>query len=333
MEELPIASSPNTPNWSENFAVAGFDPEAGLELFLHIGRWRRDLNLWREVVAIALPDGSVLVHRGIGNARSTSRGPGGTNFQLEVIDADRAAMELRYHGSARRVSEEELFEHNLEEGPHYRLVFNLSYVGVAPKWDISKVGHKTAFMGAGHIEQIGRLTGFIEVGNEHFNYDTLVNRDHSRGPRVFDSNIRHSWLQGYLSDGLMFQLYEAEVTGKVGPAYSEANVVDHGVAHSATVTIRDKLPFNDNRGLIRTPVRIRFDYSDKTFEVTATEFVRTISLQSTSPNDMYLGRRQVGDVQNTTVVEQGVRYRTDDGREGYGHMERLVPGKLLVDPA
>jgi len=332
MEELPIAIIPDVTNWSENFAFAGFDPDAGIELFCHIGRWRRDLNLWREVVSIALPDGSILVHRGIGDARATPRGPGGSNLQIEIIDPDRASMEVRFYGSARRVPEAELFERNLEESPHYRLRFNLSYVGVAPKWDLSKVGHQSEFMGAGHVEQMGRLSGVIELGERRFNYDTLINRDHSRGPRVFDSNIRHSWLQGYLNDGLMFQLYEAEVTGKVGPAYSEANVVENGVPCDAKVTILDKLPFNNNRDLIRAPVRIHFEYSNKSLEVTATEFVRTISMQSTSPNDMYLGRRQVDDAQNTTVVEQGVRYRSADGRTGYGHMERLVPGKLLVDP-
>jgi hypothetical protein len=241
-------------------------------------------------------------------------------------------MRLGFLGSARRVPEAVLFEGPLADDPHYRLAFDLEYEAIAPVWDISKVGHKTEFMGAGHVEQFGRLRGTIRLDRESFSYDTLINRDHSRGPRVFDSNIRHSWLQGYLDDGLMFQLYEAEIAGTVGPAYSEANVVEHGVAHDAKVTIHDKLPFANNRGLIKSPVRMRIAYADKALDVTATEFVRTISMQSTSPNDMYLGRRQIDALQNTTVIEQAVRYEAADGRRGYGHMERLVPGKLLVDP-
>ena len=332
MEEYPIASIPETPHWSENFAFAGFDPSADIDLFCHIGRWRRDLTLWREVITIALPDGTVLVHRGIGNALASPRGPGGGNFAVEVTNSTKASIRLRYRGGARRVSETELFEGPLMEGPHHLLAFDLSYEGVAPVWDISKVGDKTEFMGAGHIEQFGQLSGFIELDDERFEYDTLVNRDHSRGPRVIDTNIRHSWLQGYLDDGLMFQLYEAEVTGKVGPAYSEVNVVENGLPCAARATIHDKLPFTNNRGLIHTPVRFHIDYGGKSLEITATEFVHTISTQPSSPNDMYVGRRQVGEIQNTTVLEQGVRYTTADGRRGYGHMERLVPGKLLVDP-
>jgi hypothetical protein len=333
LEEFPIAKIPEIAHWSENFAFAGFDPEAGIEFFSHIGRWRRDLTLWREVVTVALPDGTVLVHRGIGNARATPRGPGGSNFQVEVTDPDKASIRLRFHGGVRRVAEAALFEEPLLEGPYFRLAFDLAYEGVAPIWDLSRVGHQSEFMGAGHVEQFGRLTGTIELDGERFAYDSVINRDHSRGPRVFDSNIRHNWLQGYLEDGVMFQLYEAEVTGKTGPAYSEVNVVENGIAHSGRVTIHDKLPFTENRGLVKTPVRMTIGYADKSIEVTATEFPRTISIQSTSPNDMYVGRRQVDAVQNTTVVEQAVRYVTADGRKGYGHMERLVPGKLLVDPA
>jgi hypothetical protein len=328
LEEFPSAIIPDTPNWSENFAFAGFDPESGIELFCHIGRWRRDLTLWREIVTIALPDGTVAFHRGIGNARATPRGPGGGNFQIEVVDPDKASMRLRYHGSARLVPEDVLFEDALTDGPHFRLAFDLAFEGVAPKWDISKAGHKTEFMGAGHVEQFGRLTGVIELADQCFKYNTLVNRDHSRGPRVFDSNIRHNWLQGYLEDGTMFQLYEAEIAGKTGPAYSEVNVVENGVAHAGSVTLHDKLPFTDNRRLSKAPSRFTIRYADKVLDVTATE-----SIQSTSPNDMYIGRRQIDDMQNTTVLEQGVRYQTSDGRHGYGHVERLVPGKLLVDPA
>ena len=66
MEVLPIATISETPHWSENLAFAGFDPTAGIDLLLHIGRRRRDLTMWREVITIALPDGTVLVHRGIG---------------------------------------------------------------------------------------------------------------------------------------------------------------------------------------------------------------------------------------------------------------------------
>jgi hypothetical protein len=333
LEEYPIAKIPDTPTWSENFAFAGFDPKAGIEFFCHIGRWRRDVTLWREVVTVALPDGTVLVHRAIGNALATPTGPGGSNFSVQVVDPHKATFRLRFLGGVRRVSETELFEGPLLDGPHFRLSFDLAYDAAAPLWDISKVGDKSEFMGSGHVEQFGRLTGTIELEKERYEINTLANRDHSRGPRVFDSNIRHNWLQGYLDDGLMFQFYEAEVTGKVGPAYSEANVVVNGIAHSAKATIHDKLPFTENRHLSKAPVRFTLEYDGKVLDVTATDFVRTISIQSTSPNDMYVGRRQLDELQNTTVLEQGVLYKTPDGRKGFGHYERLVPGKLLVDPA
>ncbi len=332
MEEYPIASLPETPTWSENFAYACFDPAASISFFCHIGRWRRDLNLWREVVTIALPDGTVLVHRTIGNALASPEGPGGTNFSVRISAAE-SQFRLRFLGGVRRVSETELFEGPLRDGPHYRLEFEVDFNGIAPVWDISAVGHKTDFMGAGHVEQFGRFTGTIMVGEERYEIDTIGNRDHSRGPRVFDSNLRHNWLHGVLDDGTMFQLYEAEIAGRDGAAYAEANVVRESVPKKAIATIHDKLPFTENRSLIRNPVRLSIDDGRGRIDVTAERFVRLISLQSTSPNDMYVGRRQEDEAQNTTVSEQGVLFRTSDDRTGYGHIERLVPGKLLVDPA
>lgn len=332
MEDYPIAAIPDVPNWSENFAFVCFDPKAGIGFFTHIGRWRRDLALWREIVAVALPDGTVLVHRGIGNAFATPEGPGGSNFSVHV-DKPGERFALSFLGAARRVAEEVLFEGPLRDGPHFRLQFDVTFEGAAPPWDLSAAGHKTDFVGAGHVEQFGRFTGTIRLDGESWRIDTIGNRDHSRGPRVFDSNIRHSWLHGVLDDGTMFQLYEAEIAGREGVAYAEANVVIGGIARKATATIHDKLPFTENRGLVKRPVRISIAYEGGGLDLTATDYVRTISIQSTSPNDMYLGRRQEDEAQNTTVVEQGVLYRSVDGRNGFGHMERLVPGKLLVDPA
>lgn len=332
MDEYPIPAVPDVANWSENFAYAFFDPALELSFFCHIGRWRRDLSLWREIVTIALPDGTVLVHRAIGNALASTKGPGATNLSVR-IDADRSLFQLGFLGGVRRVDEERLYEQPLCEGPHFRLAFDITFQGIVPVWDISKMGETTDFVGVGHVEQFGHFTGTIAIGSEQYAVDTVGNRDHSRGPRVFDSNIRHSWLHGVLEDGTMFQLYQGEIAGHDGVAYAEANVVRDGVARSASAVIHDKLPFTDNRGLIRDPVRLTIDDGRGAIDVTAERFVRTISTQASSPNDVYVGRRQEDDVQNNAVVEQGVYYRTAEGLSGYGHMERLVPGKLLVDPA
>jgi hypothetical protein len=43
---------PDLPNWSENYCLAAFDPGCGVGLWLHMGRWRKDLTMWREIVTI-----------------------------------------------------------------------------------------------------------------------------------------------------------------------------------------------------------------------------------------------------------------------------------------
>ncbi|HET8613767.1 MAG TPA: hypothetical protein VFL92_13470 [Sphingomonas sp.] len=333
MEEYPIAKIPDTAHWSENFAYACFDAQTNIGLFCHIGRWRRDPNLWREVVTVALPDRTVLVHRAIGNALATQSGPGGSNLAIGISEPG-PRFALRFLGGVRRIEENALTDEPLlRDGPHYRLELAIDYAGITPVWDISAAGHTTEFMGAGHVEQFGRFTGTITIDDERYILDTIGNRDHSRGPRVLNSNKRHSWLHGKLDDGRLFQLYEAEVHGREGPAYAEANVVIDGKAHKAEAVIHDKLPMTDNLHLIREPVRITLDYAGGEIDVTAIDFPHTTTMQSTSPNDMYVGRRQESGAQNTMVIEQSVLFRTSQGGAGYGHMERLVPGVLLADPA
>ena len=68
---------PEIPNWSENFLLAGHDSKAGVGFWLHCGRWRKDLAMFRETVLVRLPDDTVVASRAIGDARSDKNGRGG----------------------------------------------------------------------------------------------------------------------------------------------------------------------------------------------------------------------------------------------------------------
>jgi hypothetical protein len=320
------------PHWSENFALAGFDPAIGVHLFFHIGRWRKDWALWREVVGIALPDGTVVAHRGIGDARASARGPGGPNFAVEVVEPGRN-LRWRFLGGARRVPATALAEGLLPEGPLERLAFELEFVSNLPVWNLAKAGHKTDFMGRGHVEQPGRVTGRISVGDSHFQFDSTLNRDHSRGPRDFAQNARHIWMHGVFENGVIFMAYEAEVVGRDGAAFSECCVYNRGIRYDGRLTLGYRIPFTNNLDAMHEPVPMAIDYPGGRFNIVAESFPAISYYQATAPNDLYVGVRQTGGLQNTFCIEQAVRYRMGDGVAGYGHMERLVPGSIIVEEA
>lgn len=225
-QETPLAPPfPELPHWSENFCLAGHDPASGIGFWLHLGRWRKDLTLWRETVVINLPDGTVLAHKAYGNALTADDGPGGPCYSIRVV---RSGHELRYRfdGAVRRVAAASLRSGLLADGPKDRLSFELKFDSNADIWDLPKVGNRQRFLGTGHVEQIGRVRGTIRAGSDTFAFDGRGNRDHSMGPRDTPSLRSHQWLQGYFENGISFLVYDAMLRGHDTPVFCEAAVYE-----------------------------------------------------------------------------------------------------------
>jgi hypothetical protein len=323
MDETPIAVVPAVDSWTENFALAGFDPRSGIDIFLHIGRWLKNTAMWRELVTIALPDGSVIAHRGIGNARADVLGPGGANLSVRVLKPYRR-LSWSFAGAARRVQSEELLNGILTQGPMENVEFDLEFASPLPVWDLGHVGENTEFMGRGHIEQLGKITGTLKFGPETFHVDTWGNRDHSRGPRIVDDMKRHIWMHGTFGEDLGFLCYDAE-TFKSGIAYSEACVYDHGQLHKAVFDLGFRLPMTDDLESTRQSVPFAITYGSRTLNIVTDGFPTIIGYHYTSPWEFYIGR-EVRLQSAHRSLEQGVRFTLDGDKPGYGHMERSLPG-------
>jgi hypothetical protein len=330
MEEVPEHDPPSgMPTWSENYCLAGYDPACGVDLFLHIGRWRKDIHLWREIVMIALPDGTVLGARAVGNAHATLRGPGGPCLGVEVVEPGRR-LEWKYLGTARRVRSGQLCENRLVEGREERLEFDLTFESTLPVWDIGRSGRQTDFVGHGHVEQMARVTGKISVGKERFHFDSVVNRDHSRGPRDFSLNRRHIWMHGTFENGISYLCYEAELSGK-DAVFSAAAVYDGGKLYDAKLNMGFRLPFEGSIKKILDPVPFSIDYERGRLDIVADSFPTTLHGQATAPNDNHVGVRHLNGTTNTSYIEQSARYLLNGTIRGYGHMERTLPGIWLIE--
>lgn len=332
MEDFPIVNCPkDVAAWTENFCLAGYDPASGIDVFLHLGRWRKDLFLWRELVAIILPDGTAIAHRAIGNARASECSPGGPNLRHDIVQPGR---QFRWHflGGARRLPSEMLRDNVLSDGPLDRVEFTFDFNSDLPLWDIGQSGHASDMAGHGHVEQIGRAQAEIRVGQETFTFDSLVNRDHSRGPRVMGRLCGHLWMHGILDNGLRFQAYEAQEGSSDNTVFSEASVIVDGILKQAKLEIGFHLPQTSAIGLIKERVPFALSWEGGSIAGRVRQFPTTIFCQFTAPWDSYIGTRQIDEQGNSRYIEQSVLFELDDGSVGYGHMERTVPGKLIADP-
>ena len=328
MEDLPSRLIPDVEHWSENFALAAHDPVNGVHVFLHVGRWRQDPRLWRENFFIALPNGMVIMHRNVGNALANENGPGGGNVHIEIVEAFKT-LRYRFAGGTQLLSAQRARESGPHPGRLHLTEFDLTFTAVSPMWQLSAAAD-VEYVGHGHTEQLGRITGTIEVAGERFDMDCLGNRDHSRGPRVVDKLYRHIWTHGSFDNGKSFLAYEAETDGSGQTAFSNAVVLDGGVMFEATFKPDFRLP-PGAIGQLGQPFGLVLEYGTHELRVTVENYPHTNFIQPTAPWDMYVGRRQLDGPFSFCVAEQATLLALEDGTRGYGHIERSVPGLQIVE--
>lgn len=313
---------PDIPNWSENFCLAGFDPVSGVGLWFHIGRWRRDLTMFREMVIIRLPDGSVISHRAIGNALAARDGPGGPHLAVRVVES---GHRLTYHfrGGVMRVPARVMLDDIVGDGLRVPLTFDLEFSSNADIWDLHKVGSLQDFLPAGHIEQPGRLTGEIRVGTEVYAFDAMANRDHSLGARDNIDLHSHQWLQGYFENGVSFMLFDGRTAKDGKIVFSEAIVYEGDTGFPARIAHIERCEHvsDDER-----PIRTVLEYANGKLEIDTVAYRGSSYISLSSPNDQYVGVYK--DDRGTVMAcdEQSVMLRLNGNIAGYGCYERTIPG-------
>ena len=315
---------PETPNWSENFLLAGDDPKAGVGFWLHIGRWRHDLSMFRESVIVRLPDGRTVGHRAIGDTRSSPEGPGGPNYAVRVIEPGRK-LSYSFSGGVRVMPAEAMRDGLVGEGPRLPMRYELVFESDADIWDLHKVGGLQDFLPAGHIEQIGRVTGWIEVAGERFTIDTIANRDHSLGPRDTLDLRNHQWMQGYFPNGISFLLFDAMTRADGKVVFSEAVVYEGDRLYPATLEIDERCA---DVARNHQPITLRMTYENGVLDVVSTGVRSDSYLSITSPNDILPGIYSSEDVPTLALMEQSVSLRLNGEIDGFGCFERTVEGAV-----
>ncbi|GGC19108.1 hypothetical protein GCM10011371_03420 [Novosphingobium marinum] len=318
---------PDTPNWSENFLLAGQDPKAGVGFWLHCGRWRKDLEMFRETVLVRLPDGTVAASRAIGNANSSPEGPGGPHYAIRIVEPG-SKLTYRYNGGVRRIPSEQMKRELVPEGSRTPMKFDLAFESNADVWDLHKVGGSQDFLPAGHIEQIGRVTGTFTVGGEVFEIDTIANRDHSLGPRDNKELKNHQWHQGYFENGISFLVFDAVVRTGDRVVFSEAAVYEGDKLYEAEL----ELPWRcEDAARDHDPVRFKLHYANGTLDIETTEYMSDSYGSLTSPNDQYVGVYQSDGEPTLVLAEQSVRLMLNGSVPGYGCFERTINGRVIPE--
>jgi hypothetical protein len=315
-DEYPIKQIPDTPWWSENYALMGSDSTARMALFFGIGRWRGDSSIWRELIAVALPDGRIIFEKGFGR-NGTDKGPGGAFARLEVLEPGHK-LRLTYDGPVWQSTYEALFAHGFRESATAHCKLEALFESTVPVWNMKGDSPGAAHIaGAIHIDQIGKVNGVVEYAGEvHRFTDGFAVRDHSRGPREISQYKAHCWTSGYFAArDTAYYVYAMQLQDLPGLGMSNATVVQSGRFYPASVVQID-MPkkLDDIKALIT--VTLKSELGDMKIEVA--ELLTRIPTGMVRPYDTVVGIRAT---QNCAAFTDGPTRIRWDGNEGFGWSE------------
>jgi hypothetical protein len=209
------------------------------------------------------------------------------------------------------------------------MTFELTFESDSDIWDMHKVGGLQDFLPAGHIEQIGHVTGWLQVGGDRFDIDTIANRDHSLGPRDNKDLLNHQWHQGYFANGISFLLFDAMTRHDGKVVFSEAVVYEGDRLYEGRLEMGWRCDDATRDG---EPISFSIAYENGRLDIETVEYVSNSYSSLTSPNDQYVGVYRSDTAEPTMVLlEQSVRLRLNGSIEGYGCFERTVNGRVTPE--
>src|SRR5262249_36922773 len=139
------------PKWSETRWSGCWNAEEGGGLYLHMGRFRKDLELWWEQTVAYLPDAKLAVDRSFGRPPHNTAVRTG-NFELVQKDD---GFTSSFDGVCELTSTEELAAAPRGAGaPSAPVKWQVSTEGSAPVWDLYAGGESLGEQaGDSHIQQ------------------------------------------------------------------------------------------------------------------------------------------------------------------------------------
>jgi len=198
------------PNWNESFYFNFYDRKEDICGFMRIGL--RPNRKHKSVLCYLLPSGGLVL---------------GKRGKVQFLDNELEGHGLRFEKKVPEKAWRLVFS-GVMEGPHPEKVeFDLLFDACNEVFDYRGCAteEKKDIYGAvvsEHLEQFGRVSGQLDIGNKKYLIDGLGERDHSWGVRDWHAPKMWIWLTCQFSDKSAFNI--AKLIGDKG-------VVDAGFIH------------------------------------------------------------------------------------------------------
>ncbi|MFA5711460.1 hypothetical protein [Mycolicibacterium sp.] len=188
--DINVEPQYDVPLWNETRFHTCWNPEAGVGIYLHLGRFRADLDLWWAQVGVYLPDRQLCVDRLWG--RNLSRA--GADIAGLHIEIGENGWTSSFEGVGELTSIDKLaLAPRGASAPSRAVRWELSATPVAPVWNAYEGNAEARIAHAGdmHIQQAFQTTGWIRVGEQEYSLDGVGWSDHSSGVRDLSPEWKH----------------------------------------------------------------------------------------------------------------------------------------------
>ncbi|WP_019873435.1 DUF7065 domain-containing protein [Sporichthya polymorpha] len=312
IDDLPHEIGP-APLWSENYLSYASFPDAGISMWLHLGRPTYDPRIWQEIAVVFLPDGTLALAKATAPAHSAEN-PEAAALSYRCDEPFRTWTKT-FHGAARVVSPDQLVGGALTDGPAVPLSFDLRWQARGPAFDMDLSQQTWA---SAHYEQNCDVTGTISWdGQGPLDIAGAGLRDHSWGARDYSKVGRHCWLHARWDDGRAFMIFH--LVAPSGHVLSHVTI-DRGNGPTPAKLISEAPLISD---LAAAGGDYVLEITSEDGPVTITADVGDVAVMSlTGESELVLGA-DPSPVSSHWLCEGATRF-TWDGADGHGLSERTV---------
>jgi hypothetical protein len=198
-------------NFNESMYFNFFDAGHRVGGFLRVGN-RPNEGHAETTVCLYRPDGSVAFNfKRPEIVDNSAFDAGGTRFEVEKPFE---RLRIAYHGKACLLAEPLAMadpRRAFTENPFVPCEVDLAIEGVGPMFGGEREGARSTQeneFARGHYEQHHRARGTVQIGDERFDLDGFGLRDHSWGPRSWQSPLYYRWLTANFGDDFGFMANE-----------------------------------------------------------------------------------------------------------------------------
>lgn len=319
----------DVPHWSETMYFHVWDPTQNVGVFIHVGRWPTDLDLWWAQVIALLPDGELLVDRSWGRA-SDDRGPATGNLRVECVEPQQR-WRLHFDGAGEPTQLAQMAKGPVGSGRARAFRFELDLDAVAPVWDMhAALGISGLSWAAAHHVQGFRAAGRLTSEGRSWEIAGVAHRDHSSGPRHFAAfGGLHFFTvvfpeTGRVLNGLVNWKRDGAVDHRV---YTEQQDGRCEVGDKVQVTGLDDLSTHQPRSL-----NILLGRDDGRTDTYLAEWLHGYTLTLLEPNENINGAAHDEEDDPLLVTQSTVRVTAPDGQVGFGVIERDYRRSMLPSP-